>query len=185
MFNSVCADLSGALAPLNPAMLDGAVGAISNAGRVLVVGNGASGPPAAAFAFSLGFRGRPAEVPADVVVQQIAAQNLGKGDACVAVSASGMNAFTLGPAEAARESGATLIGVTSYARSSLIEIADIGLILGSGNGLWENNEESSAIVQMTFLLGLQKLVSKSRADSDVATERSMAYVLPMLDTPGQ
>jgi DNA-binding MurR/RpiR family transcriptional regulator len=185
MFNAVCADLSGALAPLNPAMLDDAVSALVSAGRVLIVGNGSSAPSAAAFAFSLAFRGRPAEAPMDVVAQQIAAQNLRKGDACVAVSSSGMNAFTLPPAAAAKESGATVIGVTSYARSTLLEICDIGLVVGNANSLWDNHEEGSAIVQLTFLMGLQRLVSKSRADSDMATERSMAYVLPMLDTPGQ
>jgi DNA-binding MurR/RpiR family transcriptional regulator len=183
MFSAVCTDLSGALAPLNPAMLDDAVHILSHADRVLVIGNGGSAPAAAAFAFALAFRGRPAEAPMDVVAQQIAAQNLRKGDACVAISSSGMNAFTLPPAAAAKKSGATVVGVTSYARSSLVETSDVELVIGNGNGLWDGHEATAAIVQLTFLLGLQKLVAQARADSDAAAARSMAYVLPMLDTP--
>jgi DNA-binding MurR/RpiR family transcriptional regulator len=183
LFSEVCDDVAASLAPLNADMLDDAVRTLSSADRVLVVGNGGSAPPAAAFAFALAFRGRSADAPGDVVNQQIAAQNLREGDVCVAVSGSGMNAFTLPPAAAAKESGAVVIGVTSYARSSLVEISDIGLVVGSGRGPWDGHAEAAAIVQLTFLLGLQKLVSQRRSDSDAASARSMGYVLPMLDTP--
>jgi hypothetical protein len=65
----------------------------------------------------------------------------------------------------------------------LVEISDIGLVVGSGRGPWDGHAEAAAIVQLTFLLGLQKLVSQRRSDSDAASARSMDYVLPMLDTP--
>jgi DNA-binding MurR/RpiR family transcriptional regulator len=107
-----------------------AVSAVAQAGRVLVVGNGFSGPPAQDAAMRFLTAGRTADAPTDVLTQQFSARLLVPGDVCVAISYSGANAQTLNAGTAAREGGATLIAVTSFTHSPLTRIADIVLITG-------------------------------------------------------
>lgn len=134
VFDEVATDLGGALAPLDHGAFDRAVDAIANADRVLVVGNGVSGPSASTVAVRFTLYGRTVEAPTDAVMQQLIARHLTSRDVCLAISDSGLNSLTLQPAEAAKEAGATVIGVTGYARSPLMELADVGLVLEGGSG---------------------------------------------------
>jgi RpiR family carbohydrate utilization transcriptional regulator len=110
---------------------DRAVDVLARARRVLMVGTGFSSPPIQDAALRFLTAGRSVDAPLDVQAQQFAARLLDRGDACIAVSYSGANANTLRACTAAKEGGgATLIAITSYARSPLTRLADISLVTG-------------------------------------------------------
>ncbi|MFF0815294.1 MurR/RpiR family transcriptional regulator [Rhodococcus sp. NPDC003318] len=181
VFEEVARDLGTALAPLDEESFDAAVTALARARRVLVVGNGgASAPCAGAVAFRFVLNGRPAEAPVDAVVQQLTARHLSDEDVCLAISDSGMNAYTLEPVEAARSAGATVVGVTGHARSTLVDRSDIALVVG-GAGPYSAHGVSSTVVMLTFLIGLQVAVSRNRDGSDEAAEASLKQVVTLLN----
>lgn len=181
VFTEFANDLTGALAPLEDESFEQAVHALASADRVLVVGNGGSGPSAAAVAIRFLANGRPAEAPADAVIQQLTAGHLTSRDVLLAISGSGLNQVTLRPAEAARAAGATVIGVTSYARSTLVELSDIGLVVGGGSGPWTGPGEMSPVVQVAFLIGLQIAVCRARGGAEEAAAATFKQIVPLIN----
>ncbi|GAA4482464.1 hypothetical protein GCM10023094_32410 [Rhodococcus olei] len=179
VFDEVARDLTAALAPLDEDALDAAVAALARARRVVVIGNGASAHWAAAVAFRFVLNGRPAEAPADAVLQQVTARHLTPDDVCMAISDSGVNPYTLDPVEAARDAGATIVGVTGHARSTLVERSDIALVVG-GSGPWSAHGASSTVVMLSFLIGLQVAVCEARDGSAEAAARSLNQVVSLL-----
>ena len=108
-----------------------AVDALAEAQRVLVVtvSDLAALGHYAVFHFAL--VGRPAEAPSDVITLHALARLLKPGDACLAIGHSGTNSLTIGIAQAARDQGATVIAVTSFARGALADLAHIHLAVGT------------------------------------------------------
>ncbi|MBM4569074.1 SIS domain-containing protein [Rhodococcus hoagii] len=184
MFDDVALDLSGALGTLDVEVFDAAVAALVSAGRILFVANGASAPSAAAMAIRFVANGRAVELPPDSIVQQIAARHLSADDVCLAVSASGMNGHTLAAVRAAREAGATVIGVTGNSRSKLLELATIPLFVGESARSRNAQGISPRVVQMSFLIGLEMAVQSASGGSPEAAGRSMEQVVGLLDSPG-
>src|SRR5690606_38547514 len=115
---------------VEPARVDEVTAALRTARRVVLVGNGFSGPPLQDLAMRLSGVGRPVEAPVDPLAQQFAVHSLTAGDLCLALSYSGANVQTLRACTAASERGATVALVTSYARSPLGRIADIVIATG-------------------------------------------------------
>lgn len=181
-------DLAGGLAPLSEDAFDDAVRALASARRILVVANGGSSTAATAFAVRFLLRGRAAEAPTDTVVQVLTARTLSRDDVCVAVSDSGMNAYTLEAARAARDAGAHVVGVTAHARSSLVDLSTTALVVGSGSGPYAAHGVSATIIQLTFLLGLQVAVSEvDGASTDPRgrdVEHLVALMNPTPESPG-
>jgi RpiR family carbohydrate utilization transcriptional regulator len=112
------------------ASIDAAVDALERARRLVLVGTGFSAPPLQDAAMRFATVGRPVEAPSDVLGQQFAAHSLTAADVCLTVSYSGANTHTLRACRAAKEGGATVIAVTSFARSPLTQLADIALVTG-------------------------------------------------------
>ncbi|MBC2639809.1 MULTISPECIES: MurR/RpiR family transcriptional regulator [unclassified Rhodococcus (in: high G+C Gram-positive bacteria)] len=180
VFAELATELAGALAPLDGEAFERAVSALAAAERVLVIGNGASGPSAAAVAVRFILNGRHAEAPTDAVIQQLTAARLTSRDVCLAVSDSGLNSVTLRPVEAARAAGATVIGVTGYARSTLVEKSDIGLVVGGGAGPWGGLGASATVVQIAFLISLQIAVCRVRGGSAEAAAETFKQIVPLI-----
>lgn len=176
----VGSDLAGSLAPLSGAF-DDAVRVLANARRILVVANGGSSTAATAFAVRFLLSGRAAEAPTDTVVQALTARTLSSDDVCVAVSDSGMNAYTIDATRAALDAGAHVVGVTAHARSSLAALADTTLIVGSGSGPYAAHGVSATIIQLTFLLGLQVAVSEVDGTSRGSTERDVEHLVALMN----
>lgn len=105
------------------------VEALDASQRVLVAANGLSSPLALDLAMRLTSAGRPAEYVSDTLGQQIAAAHLGAGSACVVVTGSGASRASLEVMAAARESGATVLAITYFARSAAAELADVTLVV--------------------------------------------------------
>lgn len=102
---------------------------IDEADRLLVAANGLSSPLGIDLAMRLLSAGRPAEYLADALGQQIAAQHLGSGSACLVVSGSGANRASLDVMSAARRSGARVILITSFPHSPAAGLADVALVI--------------------------------------------------------
>jgi RpiR family carbohydrate utilization transcriptional regulator len=165
--------LRTSLASVDVAAFEAAADAIVAAGRVLLVGTGASGPAAQGIALKLTMSGRPCEAPADGVSQQLTARVLRPGDVCIVVSSSGANAVTLAAAAAAVEAGATVVGVTSFSRSQLAEHADIVLVGGARFQSWDQGAVGVGLVQYLLLSVLQLAVA-DRMDGDDAERAGWA-----------
>jgi len=134
--------------------IDAAVSALASARRLVLVGTGFSAPPLQDAAMRFATIGRSAEAPSDVLGQQFAASSLTPADVCLTVSYSGANAHTLHACRAAKEGGATLIAVTSFARSPLTQLADIALITGP---LTRAHEIDPFLSRLSHLLVLHAL----------------------------
>ena len=165
LFESAARDLNSALGALDYDAFDAAAQAIASARRVLLVSNGGSGPSAQMMALRLLTAGRPVEAPYDSVTQQLSARTLGSGDVCIAVSDSGMNSVTLRAVKAARAAGATVVGVTSYSRSPLSQLADHSLVAGATYHSWADGAVSGNIVQVLLLAALQDAVASALGHS--------------------
>ncbi|WP_025134672.1 MurR/RpiR family transcriptional regulator [Leucobacter sp. PH1c] len=125
----VGARLGDTLAALTPEAVDAFLEALAESHRVLVVANGLSGPLGLALVMRLNAAGRSVEHFADPLAQQIAARQLGPGSACIVFSGSGANRPTLEAMAAAREGGARVIAITSFARSAIVAQADVALVV--------------------------------------------------------
>ncbi len=99
------------------------------------------------------------------MAQQLTARVLTAGDVCLVVTSSGANTATLATAAAAREAGATVIGVTTFARAPIAELADIVLVAGARFRAWDTGTGGGALVQGLLLTALQTAVSERMADS--------------------
>ncbi len=108
-----------------------AVDAIAGARRVLVVTLSDLAMLGHYAVFHFALVGRTAEAPADAITLHTLAKLLRSGDVCLAIGHSGTNSLTIRVAEAAREEGATVIAVTSFARGALAELAHIHLAVGT------------------------------------------------------
>lgn len=109
--------------------LDEFVGHLDTSTRLLVAANGLSMPVGADLAMRLTSAGRPAEYVADTLGQQITASQLGEGSACLVVSGSGVNRASVDVMTAARSSGAAVLAITSFPRSTVAELADTVLVV--------------------------------------------------------
>ena len=125
----VSARLPDTLSALTPQAVDAFLDALADSARVLVVANGLSGPLGLALVMRLNAAGRSVEHFADPIAQQIAARQLGAGSTCIVFSGSGANRPTLDAMAAAREGGALVIAITSFARSAIVSLADVALVV--------------------------------------------------------
>ncbi|SNQ47905.1 putative RpiR familytranscriptional regulator with phosphosugar-binding domain [Frankia canadensis] len=154
--------LADALGPLDRSLLAPAVDLLDRAGRLLVVGNGGSGPIAQDAALRFLLIGRPAEAPSDSLLQSISARLLAPTDVCLVITSSGANEPTLRAAEAARTAGAPVIGITSYTSGPLGEIADILLVVGTPDWPVGTDLIASRLASLLLLNTLQLAVGLRR-----------------------
>ena len=153
--------------------------AVAVAGRIVLVGTGASLAVAHTVA-PLWRRAAAARRPSarmrvvDVVVRESAAAVLGdvdgqlfrRDDLVVAVSQSGTSPETLAAARLARATGAAVLAVTAHAGSPLGEAASLSLPIASGE---ENDASSkSALATLAALVGVARLLPANEADGAVA-----------------
>lgn len=183
VFDAARRELGEALGALDYDQFDAAAAAIASARRVLIVGNGGSSPAGQILALRFIASGRPCEAPLDAVLQQLSARTLAPTDVCIAVSDSGMNSVTLRAVEAAQAAGTTIVGVTSYARSRLSELASHTLVAGAAFHAWGEGAVSGNITQILLLAALQEAVAELGADPN-AVEAVLDEVFEIVDEGG-
>ncbi|MFC6012925.1 MurR/RpiR family transcriptional regulator [Nocardia lasii] len=158
---------SDALGTLDYAEFDRAAATVALSRRILIVGNGGSGPPAQLFALHLLTRGRGCEAPTDSVTQQVTARTLDERDVLIAISDSGENAVTLAAVTAAKGTGATVIGVSGYARSQLCSDSTMALVAGAGHAGITDSEAgiASTVVQVLLLFAFNAAIARAAGQS--------------------
>jgi DNA-binding MurR/RpiR family transcriptional regulator len=181
IFYRASQDIRGALGSLDFDAFDAAVKAIRRDGRLLVVANGASLAPAQSLALRFLSAGLQCEAPSDIVSQHLSAKLLSEGDVCIAVSDSGMNSFTLGSARLAAESGATVVGVTSYAKSALTDLSTHTLVAGAEFHSWNDQLPIGNIVQILVLSALHAAVIADSPEVELAQSAVFEEVLHMVE----
>ncbi|WOQ17273.1 MurR/RpiR family transcriptional regulator [Raineyella sp. W15-4] len=118
---------------MTAALTEGAVeeflAGLDRADRVVIAASGLSTPLGLDAAMRLGAAGRPCEFLPDTLAQHIAAQQLAPGSVCLALSGSGASRPTLATAGAARDAGARVLAVTSFADAPLVALAHTTLVV--------------------------------------------------------
>ncbi|MFT4235085.1 MAG: MurR/RpiR family transcriptional regulator [Microbacterium sp.] len=170
--------LSHAVSALTEQALNEVVRSLDEAARVLVIANGLSAPLGMDLTLRLTSAGRPAELIQDAIGQQIAARQLGQGSTCVVISGSGANRTTLDAIRAAREGGASVIAITSFARSTVVELADVALVVPPVNdGFRDELVQTSRAALMLVIENLVELLVISRGERGVAAQAAMLEVV--------
>lgn len=153
--NELARTLPDSLGMLTSEVLDTAITAIVDSRRLLCVANGLSAPLAIDLAMRLTAAGRSSEFIADALGQQVAARQLTRDDAVVVISGSCANELSLRVAHAATIAGATVVAVTSFAASPLVNFADITLVIASVHASFQDElEHTSRIAHAVFLHSL-------------------------------
>lgn len=129
-FERVGREITAAGATLDLQAFEAAVGAVSAAHEVLVVGFGTSASVAMDVAYRLQLLGVRTQHRSDPHQAHIVAASLSADDVCFAVSHTGATRETLLCATSADGVGATVIGLTSYHRSPLADVAHHVLATG-------------------------------------------------------
>jgi len=128
-----------------------AVDALHKARQIAFFGVGASGIVALDAAQKFLRIGKFCQSFTDPHLQVTNAANLKKGDAAVAISYSGETRDILESVKVARQSGAVIIAVTRFGKSSLSEAADIRLFLSSPEISMRSGAMASRIAQLTMI----------------------------------
>lgn len=170
-FNDAQAALRLAQESIDPIGIEGAATELRDARRVVLVGNGFSGPPLQDFAMRLSTLGRWVEAPIDPLAQQFAVHSLKPREICFALSYSGANVQTLQACTAAAERGARVLAVTSYTRSPLGRIADLVVSTGPAAAAHDVDPYLARLGHTVALHALHAAMARHIEPSEVADMR--------------
>lgn len=176
--DALAASLPQIASVLTDDAVEGAVDLIVGAKRLLAIANGLSSPLAIDLAMRLTAVGRPTEFVADQIGQQIAARQLAPEDTCIVISGSGANETSLRSARAVQAAGAKLVVLTSFARSPLVSLADVALVVAPASGSFRHELEHTSRVPHVILL--ESLVEVVAARLGEVSRTSRSTVLSIL-----
>ncbi|MEW6048954.1 MAG: MurR/RpiR family transcriptional regulator [Bacillota bacterium] len=154
---------------LDVSQLRRAVDAIAGASRVNFYGVGGSGASALQAAYKFLRIGVQSYAYVDGHLQAMAAATLGPGDVAVGISQSGSTKDVVEACTRARESGATVIGITGHVRSPLAKVAGIVLVTATREAPLGSDAIRSTIAQLYVIDLLFTGVCMARYD------RAMEY----------
>ncbi len=139
---------------IDPGAIQHAVAILEGARRLVLVGNGFSGPPLQDAALRIATLGRSVEAPIDALAQQFTTHGLGASDAVLAVSYSGANAQTLAACRAAADRGAAVVAVTSFGASPVARAATLAITTATARGGHEVDPFLSRLAHQVVLQGI-------------------------------
>lgn len=125
VFQNISDGLQDTLKIINPTAISAAIEAILSAQRIDVYGSGGSAVVAADFEHRFMRFGIPVHAYSDPHMQVAAASLLRPADVAVVFSHTGSSQDILQAVKIAKDSGATVIGVTSHLRSPLSKLSTI------------------------------------------------------------
>lgn len=151
---------------------------VDGAERVVVVATGLSAPLGLDLAMRLGAAGRPAEFLPDTLAQQIAASNLNSDSVCLVISGSGATETSIEAAAAARQAGANVLAVTSFARAPLLEYATDALVVPPVSDSFSDELMHTSRAALTLVLEslVEVLVSRRGARGVRAREKALSLI---------
>lgn len=165
--------LERALQLLDFEKIEQAVGVLSRAENILILGVGASGTIAEDFYIRLMRIGFRAVSLTDSHLMQIQASQCGPDTAVIAISHTGKTREIVSAVRTARECGAPTIGITGYPDTPLKEVSDICLELYSPEQLFV----SPRVAQFSLIDTLYVSLAIRRKDSVVQNIERMNEVL--------
>ena len=165
--------LERALQLLDFEKIEQAVGVLSRAENILILGVGASGTIAEDFYIRLMRIGIRAVSLTDSHLMQIQASQCGPDTAVIAISHTGKTREIVSAVRTARECGAPTIGITGYPDTPLKEVSDICLELYSPEQLFV----SPRVAQFSLIDTLYVSLAIRRKDSVVQNIEHMNEVL--------
>ncbi|MEO3943365.1 MurR/RpiR family transcriptional regulator [Paenarthrobacter nicotinovorans] len=139
-----------------------AVETLAPSPQILFLGGGSSSCVAADAAYWFTAIGKLAFAPSDPMSQHLGARHLPAGGVCVAISHSGAFKQTVDAARIAKEAGATVIAVTSFAKSPLTEVSDIALVSGGRSLGYRLEASAGRLVHLTVVDALRIAVALRR-----------------------
>ncbi|MFF1904910.1 MurR/RpiR family transcriptional regulator [Kitasatospora sp. NPDC058218] len=143
--------LDGIATTLPTQSLRAAAEVLNTADRVVLVGAGLSGAVVLDAAYRLRALGIPVDSPADPLTAQLAAAGLPPTGACLAVSHTGATPTVVDTARRARDAGASVVALTSYARSPLSEAATHTLVAGGQDLVFGLETTASRIAHLAVI----------------------------------
>jgi RpiR family carbohydrate utilization transcriptional regulator len=176
--DALAATLPRIASVLSEDAVERAVATIVGAGRLLALASGLSSPLALDAGMRLTAIGRPTEVVADPIGQQIAARQLSPADAVLIISGSGASEASLKAARAARQTGAAVVVLTSFATSPLVSLADIALVVAPARGTFRHElEHTSRVPHVILLEFLVEVVAARLGDRARLTRSAVLDIL--------
>lgn len=164
---------------VDSASLELAIDTIARGRNVLCLGSGLTGPVAEDLAIRLNYVGIAADAPADRHVQWIKAMQLTDDDVCIAILQGGTYAPIVTTAKRARESGATVIALTAFEGTPIVEASDIALVTGSSE---VRNGIAAWSVRLQLLLVVDALIaSLARVDDGETIALTGAEVTGLIE----
>ncbi|SMH28195.1 transcriptional regulator, RpiR family [Rathayibacter oskolensis] len=164
--------LGGSIAALEQAVSSVDTGAVTRiadtilgARRVHFGAVGTSAPLASDAAYRLTTIGIDATFHPDVHAQHVGARMLGPEDVFFAISHTGSTFETLATAKAARAAGATIVALTSFASSPLLDVVDHAVIAGSPEVAYRVEAMASRIVHLALFDAIFVLLTLRSPDS--------------------
>lgn len=157
------------LALLDEGILERAVAALDQAERIEVYGIGSSAPIAWDAHYRFLRIGLRATVRTDAHVQAVGASLLDRRATVLAVSHTGRTRATLDAAHRAREAGATVVGLTSYFGTPLLEACDVAIVTASSETTLDAEAMASRIAHLAVIDALHVLLARRRPDRSLAT----------------
>ncbi|NQX28359.1 MurR/RpiR family transcriptional regulator [Microbacteriaceae bacterium VKM Ac-2854] len=157
--------LEQAAASIDSAAVARIADVILSARRVQFGAVGTSAPLASDAAYRLTTIGIDATFNPDVHAQHVGARMLGPDDVFFAISHTGSTFETIATAKAARAAGATVVALTSFARSPLLDTVDHAVIAGSPEVAYRVEAMASRIVHLALFDALFVLLTLRSPDS--------------------
>lgn len=146
--------------------VESVVDALLTARRIQFAAVGTSAMLAFDGSYRLTTLGMSAFYVGDVHAQHIQARMLGPGDVLFAISHTGSTFETLAAVRAARTAGATIVAITSFARSPLTELCDHAIVAGSAETRIRVEAVTSRLVHLAVLDALHVLIRQQLPDAD-------------------
>lgn len=156
--------LTEASATLDARALSRAATRLGQARYTVVIGNGTSAASAHDCAYRLSTLGKLAHHPTDAYSQHLAAAQLKPTDCCIAVSHTGATHETLQAAQAAKETGAFIIAITSFLHSPLTAVADTSLVAGAPEQAFRQTATASRLAHLSIVDALIVILAQTNPE---------------------
>lgn len=155
------------LTKANADQLENVIDTLVKARRIEFYGNGGSGIIAQDGYHKFMRTGIPCMYHSDSHYQVMSASLLQPGDVVIGISHSGSNKDILEALKVAKDSGATVVAITSYGKSPLEKLADYSLFTSSRETAFRTEALSSRLAQLSLIDLLYIAVSFRRQEETV------------------
>lgn len=144
---------------IDPREIEEIASVFSGARRVFVFGVGTSSVVAADAQYRLGQLGIWATACTDILMMNVTAVNLSKGDAVLAISHSGRTKAVVDAVREAKNAGATVVGITSFSGSILSGLCDYTLTVASDEENYPVEAVSARVAHICILDALTMVIA--------------------------